>query len=226
MDKYTKRESKKLEKRKAILEAAEELFPHKGFANTTMQEISQKAGLAKGTLYLYFKSKEELYLTVCIQGIAGFGEAIENARRRARGPEEKIRAVYLTYIRHSLSEPNVFRVLRDAFLDPVRNKLSIRTMEQISAIVSNWLLRESELVKEGIRFGLFDPRIDPYLFSILAWRTATSLVELALLREPLVIESSALEALFEESIRLLLRGARNGGRGNERQGASGIRPRK
>jgi hypothetical protein len=56
--------------------------------------------------------------------------------------------------------------------------------------------------------GLFLPQLDPYRFSVLAWRTATGLVELALLQEPLVLGGSDLENLFEESIDLLLRGAK------------------
>ncbi|MBC7254392.1 MAG: TetR/AcrR family transcriptional regulator [Actinobacteria bacterium] len=208
MAEITKRERKKLEHRQSILRGAEELFSVKGYRETTMQEIAERAGVAKGTLYLYFRSKEELYLTVCVQGVSGFGENLEKARARARGVEEKIRAVYLAYIRHSLEQPSVFRVLRDTFLEQVRRNLSPTTVREVSTIIGEWLRNESELVREGIEQGLFRPDLDPYRFSVLAWRMATGLVELALLREPLVIEGSDLEDLFEESIDLLLRGAK------------------
>jgi AcrR family transcriptional regulator len=208
MENITKRERKRIERRKAIIDAAEELFSRKGYGETTMQEIAEQAGMAKGSLYLHFKSKEELYLTICVQGVAGFGEALEKSRQEARGLEEKIRSVYLAYIRHSLREPAVFRVLRDIFLEQVRQNLSDATVEEVSAIIRNWLCRESELVREGVEKGLFLPQIDPYRFSVLAWRTATGLVELALLQEPLVLGGSDLENLFEESIDLLLRGAK------------------
>jgi AcrR family transcriptional regulator len=47
-----------------IIEAALELFGEKGFAATSMQEIARRAGVTKGTLYLYFPSKEELFHAV------------------------------------------------------------------------------------------------------------------------------------------------------------------
>ncbi len=209
MAEYSKREKKKLMHRQAILRAAEELFSSKGYRETSMQKIAEKAGVAKGTLYLYFRSKEELYLAVCVQGVSGFGENLEKARAAAQGVEEKIRAVYLAYIRHSLEQPSVFRVLRDTFLEQVRRNLSPETVERVSSIIGDWLRNESELVREGVRQGIFRPDIDPYRFSVLAWRAATSLVELALLREPLVIGKSDLEDLFRESIDLLLKGVSN-----------------
>lgn len=209
MEKISKRERKKLERRQAIIRAAEEIFSRKGYRETTMLEIAERAGTAKGTLYLHFKSKEELYLTICVKGVAEFGESLERAREAADGLEEKIRAVYLAYIRHSLREPSVFRVLRDTFLENVRQNLSPETVREVSGIIRNWLENESQLVREGVESGLLRPALDPYRFSLLAWRTATGLVELALLKEPLVVDAAQLDALFEESIDLLLRGARN-----------------
>jgi len=48
------------DKRQRILEAARKRFRHYGFKKTTMQEIARDAGVAVGTLYLYFKDKDEL----------------------------------------------------------------------------------------------------------------------------------------------------------------------
>ena len=50
----------KKEKKNALLQTAFELFTDKGFAKTTISDISSKAGLAKGTFYLYFKDKYDL----------------------------------------------------------------------------------------------------------------------------------------------------------------------
>ena len=49
----------KLSKRNALLKTAFDLFAEKGFAKTTISDIVEKAGLAKGTFYLYFKDKLE-----------------------------------------------------------------------------------------------------------------------------------------------------------------------
>ena len=52
----------KVLKRVRILDAAEALFIRQGYVKTSMDEVAREAGVAKGTLYLYFKSKEELFL--------------------------------------------------------------------------------------------------------------------------------------------------------------------
>ncbi len=60
----SRRERERAERRANILRAAEKLFFSKGFAETTMGEIAAEAELSKGTLYLYFKNKDELFLAL------------------------------------------------------------------------------------------------------------------------------------------------------------------
>jgi TetR/AcrR family transcriptional regulator len=208
MSTLSRREREKQARKNAIIEAAEELFSEKGFKKTTMQEISGKAELSKGTIYLYFKSKEELYLSVCIKGVAEFGESLDAAVKGKKGLEGKIKAVYLAYIKHSLEQPAIFRVLRDTFIEHVRDNLSKSTIEEISGIIRTWLEYESGLIQEGIDSGIIDRNLDPYTFSLSAWRLSTGLIELALLKEPRVIDRKDLDRVFTESIEILIKGAR------------------
>lgn len=57
--------SKQIDKREAIVEAARELFTTIGYETTTMAEVARKAGIAVGTVYLYYKNKQELLQAVC-----------------------------------------------------------------------------------------------------------------------------------------------------------------
>lgn len=58
-----------------LLEAALDLFVEKGFAATRVEEVAARAGVSKGTLFLYFPSKQELFKAVVRHNIAGrFGE--------------------------------------------------------------------------------------------------------------------------------------------------------
>jgi len=71
------RERAKLDKQLKILEAAEALFREKGFEATTTREVSERAGIAAGTLFLYVKDKVELLLWVYAQKIRGTIAEIE-----------------------------------------------------------------------------------------------------------------------------------------------------
>lgn len=209
--KTSRREAKKRERRRAALEAAELLFSEKGFRNTTMQEIAERAGISKGGVYLYFKSKEELYLSVCLSALTGYGDRLTKAFNEARGLEGRIKAVFLAYVEHALEQPALFMVLRDTFIEQVRRNLSRDSIEQIENYIRQWLENGASLVREGIDSGAFSPRLDPYGFSLMCWRLATSLVELALLDDLLLLEPSRITDICESAIDLIIRGARTGG---------------
>jgi len=66
-----KRERRKEARPGELLEAALDLFVEKGFAATRSEEVAARAGVSKGTLFLYFQSKEELFKAVVIENLAG-----------------------------------------------------------------------------------------------------------------------------------------------------------
>lgn len=67
MEKLTRKEREYKARREEILNAAERVFAQKGFHNTTVAEISKESEFAIGTIYQFFKNKEELYYTMMIE---------------------------------------------------------------------------------------------------------------------------------------------------------------
>jgi AcrR family transcriptional regulator len=70
-------EEQRQAKLQAILDAALDVFADKGFADTRLDDVALRAGVAKGTLYLYFESKQALFEALIRSGIAAPIEAIE-----------------------------------------------------------------------------------------------------------------------------------------------------
>ena len=68
----------KQQKELLIIESALELFAEEGFTGTSMQSISKKAGVSKGSLYNYFESKEDLLVGVLNNGLAQFSQLFES----------------------------------------------------------------------------------------------------------------------------------------------------
>jgi AcrR family transcriptional regulator len=66
-----RRERRKQARPGELLDAALDLFVEKGFAATRAEEVAQRAGVSKGTLFLYFPSKEELFKAVVRENISG-----------------------------------------------------------------------------------------------------------------------------------------------------------
>src|SRR6058998_2187979 len=79
-----------------ILEAARKVFARKGFHDATVDDIAIAAGVAKGTLYLYYQSKRELYFAALKFGIAQMYSALAEEVRQASTTEEKLRALIAT----------------------------------------------------------------------------------------------------------------------------------
>ncbi len=87
----------KEQRRQTILETAERIFAEKGFNETPMDEIAEAAELSKGTLYLYFKSKEELAFAIFHKNLMVLKEMIQQAAQSARKGIDKIRAILSAY---------------------------------------------------------------------------------------------------------------------------------
>jgi AcrR family transcriptional regulator len=106
----TKRRTREKEQRReAILRAAERVFHQRGFAQTTMDHVAAAAELSKGTLYLYFKNKDDLFvaLSTCMvdEFLARFQEVLD-----AGGPGiEQVRAMLTAYGEVVAANPDHFR---------------------------------------------------------------------------------------------------------------------
>lgn len=83
----------KVDKKTAIYNQAATIFANKGFANTTVDEIAAAAGLAKGTVYYHFKSKEELLFSLIEQGVEKFVVQIETRTAKAKDGAERLDAL-------------------------------------------------------------------------------------------------------------------------------------
>src|SRR5712672_3440146 len=81
------------DKREAILRAAISVFARNGYFNSKVADIAREAGVADGTVYLYFKSKEEILHSIFNRGME---EAIADGRKRLESvsdPRERLRRI-------------------------------------------------------------------------------------------------------------------------------------
>jgi len=89
-----KRRQATAERRRAILEAARTVFAHQGYASTVVEDIARQAEIAKGTLYLYFPSKEQIYLAALLEDV----QRLDDETRAAMGAGDTWRDKLRAYI--------------------------------------------------------------------------------------------------------------------------------
>ena len=97
-------------KRTAILEAARTVFSRKAYADAAVDDVAEHARIAKGTLYLYFKSKEDLYLAALVSDLRAMSADARGKMESASGFREKLRAFLEVRLDYCRSHENFLRI--------------------------------------------------------------------------------------------------------------------
>jgi AcrR family transcriptional regulator len=95
----------------AILDVAVKVFADRGFAATDVQEIADKAGVGKGTIYRHFESKERLFLAAAERGVAQMHAAIDAAVEQATDPVQLIRDAITAFLTFFEQHPEFIELL-------------------------------------------------------------------------------------------------------------------
>ncbi len=106
----TRREREREERRQGILEAAANVFKSKGFAAATMDDVAAAAELSKGTLYLYFKNKDDLYLALSAVKLAQIAEAFRAIAASGGSGLDQLRRMLIAYGEAALEDEAMFRI--------------------------------------------------------------------------------------------------------------------
>jgi len=98
-------------RRRQLLDVALEVFAHKGFHVTSMEEVADAAGVTKPVLYQHFASKRELYLEL-LEDVGGqMMTAVAKAVASARGPHQQVESGFAAYFRFVAEHEDAFKLL-------------------------------------------------------------------------------------------------------------------
>jgi AcrR family transcriptional regulator len=98
-------------RRAEIVDAARTVFARKGFAQGIMDEIAKEAGVAKGTLYLYFRSKTEIYKAVLDHDMRALKKSTLERLDAEKGLRGKIRAFAFVRLERAEANKQFFRIM-------------------------------------------------------------------------------------------------------------------
>ena len=96
--------------REAILAAAKTVLAANGYDRTSLDQIAQEAEVSKGSIYVYFRSKEELLAEVLQGGMHRFIEASKSAAAHAATPWAALKAVVHTHLESFAADPDTFKI--------------------------------------------------------------------------------------------------------------------
>src|SRR3954463_14134128 len=148
------------DKRKAILRAATEVFARNGYFNSKVADIARAAGVADGTVYLYFKSKEEILHSIFDRSVES---AIKEGRKQLKtfsDPREKLRRIAHLHLERLGADRDLAVVFQ------VELRSSTKFMEEFSAAgFAEYLNLISTTFEEGQRARVFRQELNAKVVS-------------------------------------------------------------
>jgi len=145
-------------KRERILRASVDVFAQNGYFNAKVSEIAKAAGVADGTIYLYFDGKEDLLVTIFREHTRSYLQSLERDLSTISRPEDRMRVT----IRHHLETLGRDRAL--AIVSQVELRHSLKFMSLLSQQeVADYLNILRKIVEHGQSEGVFRRNLHPAL---------------------------------------------------------------
>ncbi|MDX1597736.1 TetR/AcrR family transcriptional regulator [uncultured Marinobacter sp.] len=109
-DTVGKRENNRIRNRNAILKAARECFREKGYDNSTIRDIVRRTGLAAGTFYNYFSSKQDIFAALLTDFLDQLNANLSHYRQTSETTRDYIHSAYLALFRATAEDPLVYQL--------------------------------------------------------------------------------------------------------------------
>ena len=181
-----RKEREKQQRREEIVLAAEKVFFSKGFDLSTMDDIAEEAELSKGTLYLYFKNKEDLHMavarrsihllrTITLKAASGEGNALEKLGRMGRAT-----------IEFSRKDPDRMKAIMTL------EEMEPETLSVTTSDVQDLIYKEStvgtviQVVEQGVNEKVIRSDLPVLLVAHTLWMTVLSVVRFVTMKPALL----------------------------------------
>ena len=202
-----RREREKAKRREDILRAAREVFFGKGAGRATIDDVAARAEVSKGTIYLYFESKEAILAHFVLEGLDLLSAQLQTAYAPHKDlpADERVRRLAHAYLKYSKTHHEYFRLMtafdrgqfREHVPSPLYQEVAHRSLASL-----RWV---EQALEQGRACGQFAVS-DPWQMAGVLWASLNGV--LLLLEHPLRQEilGVPLNTLFDSTLELLLHG--------------------
>ncbi len=164
-----RKEREREQRRHEILKAAQRVFFRNGFDKTSMEMVAEECQLAKGTLYLYFKSKEELYISLVQDGIEILDSMMAREIEKRLPLDEKLLAMVRAYFEFTQSHYEYFAVFKMIDVGTLDGKVDQEKLESIQRSRATAFERMKNVVAEAMKRGEFKTTHQPQEIVMMLW---------------------------------------------------------
>jgi AcrR family transcriptional regulator len=187
-----------------ILDAAYEVFNEVGFFAATMDQIAERAELAKGTIYIYFKSKEEVYFSLLSNGLNILLALLEEMKRNEPPADQLLEQTARTLFRFYKDHTSYFRIFMTMQQEHMQAKLSPELAQHLNEQATSILNILSAQIERLVANGSCS--VNPWHVANILWGAFTGITQLAITRERLRVRSKHIDDLISLCFHLINRG--------------------
>lgn len=209
MSSEERRKKEKENRKNSILKAARKLFFERGFKSVTVDLIAAKAEVSKGSIYLYFDSKEEIYTQILISANIERHKEIENFARQEGTASELLLKYARVYVDFFLENNELFRILMTFMLHAENMNLTEEQNTQLIHTTNENIRMISEILQKGVDAGEFSDRIDIRQGQNAIWGLLNGIISLYIYSGAPEKRSERINTTVQESLKVFIKGIKS-----------------
>jgi AcrR family transcriptional regulator len=164
-------------RRNEILDAARDLFFASGYHGTTVEQIARRAGYSKRTVYLDFANKDELFITLCVEGGELLFQKLNQSRQKEPSFEAGVELYLKTYIDFSREQSEYYRMIFSEATPEIIANCSEDLRARLERVERACLGILVDFAERAMGEGIL-PEIDPWEVAAAFLGSATGIIQL------------------------------------------------
>lgn len=154
-------------KRLMILQSAKMLFSQGGFYNTSIADITKETGLPVGSIYTYFKSKEEIVKAIVSEGWEDLRQRLLASLENVKSPEGKLKIIIETFLPEIFNDLDLINILLSEAITYTKIEEKV---EELSGLILTLLrtIAKDHKVLDGLDRNMMDAALVVYFLGMLA----------------------------------------------------------
>ena len=201
-----KKEREKENRRNTILKAARRLFFDRGFKAVTVDSIAAKSEISKGSIYLCFESKEEIYTQILIADNVALYERIKNFSSIEASASQLLHEFARIYVDFFLNDKELFRILMTFMMQTGQMHLTDKQSVELIRSTNQNIAIISQIIQKGIDSGEFFPLSNVWQMQNAIWGMLNGVISLYLFTGNPVKRMERIHSTVQGSLNVFING--------------------
>ncbi|KQC06199.1 MAG: hypothetical protein APR62_08250 [Smithella sp. SDB] len=201
-----KRQREKENRKNTILKAARKLFFERGFKSVTVDDIATKSEVSKGSIYLCFESKEEIYAQILIADNQALYKRVKNFAATEATASQLLLEYARIYVNFFLDDTELFRILMTFMLQTGQMNLTEKQNAELIWSTNQNINVISEIIQKGISSGEFSPIENIWRMQNAIWGMLNGIISLYVFTGNPTKRIERIHSTVKESMSIIIKG--------------------